>query len=226
MQFCRLIYPCSRLGSICKFGRDGKPDLEREWWLVGGWETWGGGVCAILRGECWSYVHISSNSHCIALSLFGQFMSLHHSWSGVGYMHLMWLQIWHISVTLHVMSCISTGQLRNWRYGCKNWKKASAGPKVILLEAIFDFLSLHLFLCCKTKPNSALQMKNHPLYYISLLSDDQHRNTNVNDKDHLVGQLTTLDKVCLGHLLMWVSRLLLLLGCRPDQKFWNLHLNF
>ena len=35
-------------------------------------------------------------------------------------------------------------------------------------------------------------MTNHPLYYISLLSDDQNRNTNVNDKDHLVGQLTIL----------------------------------
>ena len=28
------------------------------------------------------------------------------------------------------------------------------------------------------------------LIYISDISDDQHRNTNMNDKDHLVGQLT------------------------------------
>ena len=132
MQFCRLIYPCSRLGSICKFGRDGKPDLEREWWLVGR-----GGMCDLERRVL--VICISSNSHCIALSLFGQFMSLHHSWSGVGYMHLMWLQIWHISATLHVMSCISTDQLRNWRYGCKNWKKHVLGQKSFCWKPFLTF---------------------------------------------------------------------------------------
>ena len=34
------------------------------------------------------------------------------------------------------------------------------------------------------------------LYYISLYLgwDDQHRNTNMNDKDHLVGQLTSAEE--------------------------------
>ena len=37
--------------------------------------------------------------------------------------------------------------------------------------------------------------------------DDQHRNTNMNDKDHLVGQLTTIeqDLSLIGLLMNWTK---------------------
>ena len=72
---------------------------------------------------------------------------------------------------------------------------------------MYPISMLRLF--CIYKPHSALDVVGRPtqLIHISdiyLLSwrweppiggqlDDQHRNTNMNDKDHLVGQLTTLD---------------------------------
>ena len=50
------------------------------------------------------------------------------------------------------------------------------------------------------------------------LLDDQHRNTNMNDKDHLVGQLTTSKAACDAKMLLSKSIILIFSILRQNDR--------
>ena len=104
-----------------------------------------------------------------------------------------------------------------WESQCKAWPCENIWALQLSIALIYrDIVTF------KPEGEKLVHCCTLSLCYLGTETDDHHRNPNINDRDHLVGQLTRDKQFAVFHLILWHWSVHTVYVCAHYKTVWHL----